>query len=94
MTEFAPDAFTLFSTFNKSKVEGKTDEFWAKSEWPVAQIEALYNWALAQDPQPNQKGELCVTVNQKLLPRISGAGNPYLLGVTSGKTATTEELPF
>jgi hypothetical protein len=92
MADYAPDAFTLFSTFNKSKIEGKTDEFWSKAEWPVEQIEALYNWALTQDPQPNQKGEMCVTVNQKLLPRTSAAGNDYLLGITSGKAAT--EVPF
>ena len=90
---FAPDAFALFSTFNQSKLEGKTDEFWAKSEWPVAQIEALYNWALSQDPQPNLKGEMCVTVNQKLLPRTSKSGNAYLLGVTSAKGANAD-VPF
>lgn len=84
MPEFKPDAFTLFTTFNKSKIEGKTDEYWAKSEWPIEQIAALHEWAVTKAEQvQNQKGETCVVVAQKLLPRTSVAGNDYLLGVTS-----------
>jgi len=85
MTDFAPDAFTLYSTFNKSKIEGKENEYWAKSEWPLEQINALHAWANSTDAliTTNKKGEPCVTVSQKLLPRTSTAGNDYLLGVTS-----------
>lgn len=85
MPDYAPDAFTLFSTFNKSKIEGKEDEHWAKSEWPLDQINALHAWANSTEAviTMNDKGEPCVTVAQKLLPRTSKAGNNYLLGVTS-----------
>jgi hypothetical protein len=85
MSDFPANRFTLFSTFNRSKIEGKTDEFWAKSEWPIEQINALYAWANSEAAliTTNQKGEACVTVSQKLLPRTSKAGNEYLLGVTS-----------
>lgn len=84
MPEFAPDKFTLFSTFNRSKIEGKEDEYWAKAEWPIEQIAALHEWAVTQAEQiENQKGETCVVVAQKLLPRTSKTGNEYLLGVTS-----------
>lgn len=84
MPDFAPDAFTLFSTFNRSKIEGKEEEFWAKAEWPIEQIAALHEWAVTKAEQvENQKGEMCVVVAQKLLPRTSKSGNEYLLGVTS-----------
>jgi hypothetical protein len=85
MADFPANAFTLFSTFNRSTIEGKTDEYWAKSEWPIEQINALYAWANSEAAliSTNQKGEPCVTVSQKLLPRTSKAGNEYLLGVTS-----------
>lgn len=93
MPEFKEDAFAFFSTFNRSKIEGKENEYWAKSEWPLDQIKELYKWATdpATPISENQKGEKCVTVNQKLLPRNSKNGNPYLLGVTSGKK---EDMPF
>ena len=57
------------------------------------EIKKLWDWV--NDPATpkteNQRGERCVTVNQKLLPRTSKKGNPFLLGVTSGKK---EEMPF
>ena len=92
MTDFAPDAFTLFSTFNKSKIEGKENEYWSKSEWPLEQINALHAWANSPDAllTTNQKGESCVTVQQKLMPRTSAAGNAYLLGVTSNPKKAIE----
>ena len=85
MPDYAPDQFTLWSNFNKSKIEGKENEFWAKSDWPVDQIVALYKWAV--DPSTakttNDRGDECVVVSQKLMPRYSKAdGTPFLLGVT------------
>lgn len=92
MADYAPDAFTLFSTFNRSKIEGKENEFWAKAEWPLEQINALYAWANSPDAllTNNDKGEPCITVSQKLLPRTSKAGNEYLLGVTSNPKKAIE----
>ena len=99
MPDFAPDAFTLFTTFNRSKIEGKTDEYWAKSEWPIDQINALHAWANsgAATVTTNQRGETCVTVAQKLLPKTSAAGNAYLLGVTSNpkqEASSSSSMPF
>lgn len=83
-SNFAPDKFTLFSNFNRSKFEGKENEYWAKAEWPVEQIKAFATWAVTEaEKVQNQKGEECVVVSQKLLPRTSAAGNDYLMGVTS-----------
>ena len=83
-SNFAPDKFTLFSTFNRSQFEGKENEYWAKAEWPIEEIKAFANWAVTEaETVQNQKGETCVVVSQKLLPRRSQAGNDYLLGITS-----------
>ena len=75
--------FTLFSNCNKSKIEGKEGEFWAKAEWPIEQIQQLHEWAVTQAEQvENQRGEMCVVVSQKLLPRTAKqSGNEYLLSV-------------
>ena len=93
--DFPESLFTLWSTFNKSKDvidkktgevkrEAKEGEYWAKAEWPIEQIAALHEWAVTKAEQvENQKGEACVIVSQKLMPRTSKAGNDYLLGVTS-----------
>jgi hypothetical protein len=94
--DFPPSAFTLFSTFNRSKIQGKEQEFWAKSEWPIEQINALHAWANSEAAviTTNQKGDACVTVSQKLLPRTSKAGNDYLLGVTSDPAPVKPEDLF
>ena len=98
-----PDKFTLFSTFNRSKFEGKENEYWSKAEWPVEQIKAFATWAVKDaEKVQNQRGEECVVVAQKLMPRTSAAGNPYLLGVTSDPKAkadapaqdSSSDLPF
>ena len=98
MADYAPDIFTLFSNFNKSKIEGKEGEYWAKAEWPVEQIKAFAKWAINDaEKVENQKGEECVVVAQKLLPRTSGKGNAYLMGVTSDpkpKKDNATDLPF
>ena len=92
MADYAPDIFTLFSNFNKSKIEGKEDEYWAKAEWPVEQIKAFAKWAVNDaEKVENQKGEECVVVQQKLLPRQSKAGNPYLMGITSDPKPKKED---
>ncbi len=95
-TDFPANAFVLFSTFNRSKFAGKEQEFWSKAEWPIEQINALYAWANSEAAviTTNQKGEACVTVSQKLLPRTSKAGNDYLLGVTSDPAPVKPEDLF
>lgn len=79
------DKFTLYSNFNRSRIEGKEDQYWAKAEWPIDQILAFANWATNEaEKVENIKGEQCVVVSQKLLPRTAKkTGNAYLMGVTS-----------
>ncbi len=84
-TSYAPDKFTLFSNVNRSKIEGKENEMWAKAEWPLDQILALANWATNEaEKVTNQRGEQCVVVNQKFLPKVAqNSGNQYFLGIIS-----------
>lgn len=79
------DKFTLFSNINHSKLEGKEGEMWSKSEWPLDQILALANWATNEaEKVENQRGEQCVVVQQKFLPKVGQySGNQYFLGIIS-----------
>ena len=85
--------FTLFSNCNKSQFEGKEGEFWAKAEWPIEQIQKLHEWAVTEAEQvENQRGEMCVVVSQKLLPRIAkSSGNEYLLSVIKDPVPAQEQ---
>ena len=84
--------FALFSNCNKSKIDGKEGEFWAKAEWPIEQIQKLHEWAATQAEQvENQRGEMCVVVAQKLLPRTSKNGNDYLLSVIKDPAPAQEQ---
>ena len=84
--------FSLFSNCNQSKIEGKDGEFWAKAEWPIEQIQKLHEWAVTEAEQvENQRGETCVVVAQKLLPRTSKSGNDYLLSVISDAKPKQEQ---
>ena len=93
MADYPESKFTLFSNCNKSKIEGKEGEFWAKAEWPIEQIQKLYQWATTQAEQvENQRGEKCVVVAQKLLPRTAkSSGNEYLLSVISDPQPRQEQ---
>jgi hypothetical protein len=79
------DKFTLFSNVLHSNLEGKEGQMWAKAEWPIDQILAFANWATNEaEKVQNQKGEQCVVVQQKFLPKVAQAsGNPYFLGIIS-----------
>ena len=84
MPDFPENKFVLFSNLNKSKDEKSADDYWAKAEWPIDQIAALHEWAVTNATQvQNQKGDTCVEVSMKLLPRRSKAGNDYYLAVVS-----------
>ena len=84
MPDFPENKFVLFSNLNKSKDEKSADDYWAKAEWPIDQIAALHEWAVTNATQvQNQKGDTCVEVSMKLLPRTSKAGNDYYLAVVS-----------
>lgn len=95
MADFAPDAFTLWFTCNQdNKTEGA---YWASSDVPVEEIEKLYNWALQQNPVANDKGQPCVQLRANLRPRVSKAGNDYLLLAVSdqkAKAPTAAGMPF
>lgn len=95
MADFAPDAFTLWFTCNQDK---KTEgAYWASSQIPVEELEKALNWALAQEPNLNEKGQACVDLRASLRPRTSKAGNDYLLLAISDqkpKTESTNATPF
>jgi len=87
--------FTLFSNINHSKIEGKEGQMWAKAEWPIDQIMALANWASNEAEQiQNNRGQTCVVVQQKFLPKIAEAsGNQYFLGIISDPKPKKEYRP-
>jgi len=95
MADFAPDAFTLWFNCNQDK---KTEgAYWASSDVPVQEIEKLYNWALTQNPVSNDKGEPCVQIRANLRPKVSKAGNEYLLLAVSDqkpKAESINSMPF
>ena len=95
MPDFAPDAFTLWFNCNQDrKTEGA---YWAAADVPIEEIEKLYNWALMQDPARNDKGQPCVQLRASLRPKVSRAGNEYLLLAISDQKAKVEgpsKLPF
>lgn len=88
MADFAPDAFTLWFTCNQDK---KTEgAYWASSQIPVEELEKALNWALAQEPTLNEKGQACVDLRASLRPRTSKAGNDYLLLAISDQKPRVE----
>lgn len=93
MPDYPADKFTLFSNVNKSNTPGKEDELWALSEWPVSQIMALANWATNEaEKVTNFKGDECVRISQKFLPRTSPkSGNQYFLGIISDAKPKREQ---
>ena len=92
MPDYPKNEFVLFSNLNKSKQEDSKEDYWAKSEWPIEQIAALHEWAVTKATQvQNQKGDTCVEVAMKLLPRTSKAGNDYYLAVVSDPRTKQEE---
>lgn len=100
MPDYPENKFVLFSNLNKSRIEDSKEDYWAKAQWPVEQIAKLYDHALQNGNQvANQKGEPCIEVSMKLLPRVSGAGNAYYLAVISDPqprpvAATSTDAPF
>ena len=100
MPDYPENKFVLFSNLNKSRQEDSKEDYWAKAQWPVDQIAALYDHALQNGNQvKNQKGETCIEVSMKLLPRTSQAGNAYYLAVISDpkpRPAATDssDMPF
>ena len=99
-SDFPKDKFTFFSNFNRSKIAGRQDEYWAAAEWPIEQIKKLYQYATdpATRTRMNTRGETCIVVDQKLLPRIAKeSGNSYLMGITCDqkeRNQSKENLPF
>lgn len=92
MPEYPKNEFVLFSNLNKSKQEDSKEDYWARAEWPIEQITALHEWAVTKAAQvQNQRGEDCVEVAMKLLPRKSKAGNDYYLAVVSDPRTKQEE---
>lgn len=94
-TSYAPDKFTLFLNLNESRIKGKEETFWAKGQWPVDQIIALANWATNEaEKVENYKGEQCVEIAQKLMPRTAKtSGNQFYLGIISDQKPPADPAP-
>jgi hypothetical protein len=92
MADFAPDAFTLWFNCNQDK---KTDgAYWASSEVPVAELRKLVEWVKTAERTENQKGEECVKLRANLRPRVSKAGNDFLLMAISDQKPPQAEADF
>lgn len=77
MADFPQDAFTLWFNCNKDqKTEGA---YWASSEVPVESLRALFEWVKTAEKVQNDKGQECVKMRAGLRPKVSKAGNDYLL---------------
>ena len=78
MTDYAPDAFTVWGNFNKD--QKKDGHYWAAMEVPVDELRKLFEWAKTAKRVQNQKGQDCVKLSANLLPRTAKeSGNEYLL---------------
>ena len=90
--EYPKNEFVLFSNLNKSKQEDSKEDYWARAEWSLEEIHKLHEWAWNKAARvQNQKGDECVEVAMKLLPRVSKKGNDYYLAVVSDPRTKQEE---
>ena len=94
MADFAPDAFNIWGNFNKDRK--KDGHYWAAMEVPVDELRKLVEWAKTAERVQNQKGDDCVKLRAKLMPRQSQAGNDYLLMALSDAKpkADKNDAPF
>jgi hypothetical protein len=46
MPDYPENKFVLFSNLNKSRQEDSKEDYWAKAQWPIDQIAALYDHAI------------------------------------------------
>ncbi|REJ66090.1 MAG: hypothetical protein DWQ28_08375 [Proteobacteria bacterium] len=92
MTDQPKDAFTIWGNFNKNR--DKDGHYWAKMEIPLSEIASLVTWAKNAERCQNQKGEDCVQLRANLMPRISSAGNEYLLMAMSDAKPKVDDAPF
>ena len=77
MADFPQDAFALWFHCNKDqKTEGA---YWASSEVPVDELRKLFAWIKDAPKTKNDKDQECVQLRAGLRPRVSKAGNDYLL---------------
>tara|TARA_Y100000361_G_C11134794_1_gene331204 strand:+ start:940 stop:1230 length:291 start_codon:yes stop_codon:yes gene_type:complete len=77
MSDYPQDAFTLW--FNCIKDQKKPGEHWAISEIPVESLRALLEWAKTAEKVKNDREQDCVKMRASLRPKVSKAGNDYLL---------------
>ena len=94
MADYAPDAFNIWGNFIKD--QKKDGHYWATMEVPVDELRKLVEWAKTAERVQNQKGDDCVKLRAKLMPRQSQAGNDYLLMALSDAKpkADKNDAPF
>lgn len=92
MTDFPKDAFTLWGNFNADR--DKPGAYWSMLEIPLSELASLVTWAKTAERCQNQKGEDCVKLRGRLMPKTSAKGNDYLLMALSDAKPKTDDVPF
>ena len=64
------------------------------AEIPLSELASLVTWAKNAERCQNQKGEDCVKLRGRLMPKTSAAGNEYLLMALSDAKPKVDDAPF
>ena len=92
MSDFAPDAFTIFGNFNKD--QKKDGHYWALMDVPVDELRKLFEWAKTAERCEDIRGQECVRLRANLMPRTAKeSGNEYLMMALSDAKPRTADKP-
>tara|TARA_Y100000356_G_scaffold16916_1_gene11948 strand:- start:64 stop:354 length:291 start_codon:yes stop_codon:yes gene_type:complete len=92
MSDFAPDAFTIFGNFNKD--QKKDGHYWAMMDVPLDELRKLFEWAKTAERYEDIRGQECVKLRANLMPRIAKeTGNDYLMMALSDAKPRTADKP-
>ena len=72
----------------------KPGAYWSMLEIPLSELASLVTWAKNAERCQNQKGEDCVKLRGRLMPKTSAAGNEYLLMALSDAKPKVDDAPF
>ena len=93
MTDYAPDAFTVFGNFNKD--QKKDGHYWAQIDVPVDELRKLFEWTKTAERCQDIKGNECVKLRANLMPRTAKeSGNQYLMMALSDVKADKPRIDF
>ena len=92
MSDYPKDAFTLWGRFNEERTD--PGAYWSMLEIPLSELASLVTWAKTAERCKNQKGEDCVKLRGRLMPKTSAKGNDYLLMALSDAKPKADDVPF